>query len=71
MTMTKLPERVNAIKCITYDVESIVDAMETMEYKPKDEITIEDILEWIEDDVEADFINAKSYVLQDENGDDL
>jgi len=42
--MTKLPERVNAMKCISYDVEQIVDAMMTMEYRESEqEITLEDV----------------------------
>jgi hypothetical protein len=67
----KLPERINAIKSITYDVESIVDAMMTMEYRETEqEITLEDVLEWISDDVEAD-INFSNVIYQDENGEEL
>jgi len=69
--MSNLPERINAMKCVTYDVESIVDAMMTMDYKEtQEEITIEDILEWIGDDVEAD-INFSNVLYQDENGGEL
>jgi len=69
--MTKLPERVNAMKCISYDVEQIVDAMMTMEYRESEqEITLEDVLEWIGDDVEAD-INFSNVIYQDENGGEL
>jgi len=46
--MITLPERINAMKCISYDVESIVDAMMTMDYRESEqEITLEDVLEWI------------------------
>jgi len=69
--MTKLPERVNAMKVVSYDVESIVDAMMTTEYREKQEdITLEDVLEWIGDDVEAD-INFSDVIYQDENGGEL
>ena len=69
--MTKLPERVNAMKCISYDVEQIVDAMMTMDYRESEhEITLEDVLEWIGDDVEAD-INFSKVFYQDENGGEL
>ena len=69
--MITLPERINAMKCISYDVEQIVDAMMTMEYKESEqEITLEDILEWIGDDVEAD-INFSKVFYQDENGGEL
>jgi len=69
--MSNLPERVNAMKVSSYNVEEIVDAMLTMEYKDKaEDITIEDILEWIGDDVEAD-INFSKVFYQDENGGEL
>jgi len=69
--VSKLPERVNAMKVVSYDVESIVDAMMTMEYREKQEdITLEDVLEWIGDDVEAD-INFSDVIYQDENGGEL
>ena len=70
-TTTKLPERINAIKCISYDVESIVDAMMSMDYRESEQqITLEDILEWIGDDVEAD-INFSNVLYQNENGEEL
>ena len=69
--MITLPERINAMKCISYDVEQIVDAMMTMEYRESEqEITLEDVLEWIGDDVEAD-INFSNVFYQDENGGEL
>ncbi len=69
--MRNLPERINAMKCVTYDVEVIVDAMMAMEYKDTpEEITLEDILEWISDDVESD-INFSNVLYQDENGGEL
>ena len=69
--MDKLPERINAMKVISYDVEQIVDAMMTMEYRESEqEITLEDVLEWIGDDVEAD-INFSKVFYQDENGGEL
>ena len=68
--MTKLPERINAMKVVSYDVESIVDAMLTMNYKDNDEITIEDVLEWIGDDVDMD-IAGSNVIYQDENGGEL
>jgi hypothetical protein len=59
------------MKVVAYDVESIVDAMMTMEYREKQEdITLEDVLEWIGDDVEAD-INFSDVIYQDENGGEL
>ena len=69
--MTSLPTSINATKSITYDVASIVDAMMTMDYREKEEdITIEDVIEWIGDDIHADFSFAKIFYL-DENGGEL
>jgi hypothetical protein len=42
-----------------------------MDYKESEqEITLEDVLEWIGDDVEAD-INFSNVIYQDENGGEL
>ena len=69
--MNSLPERVNAMKVSSYNVEEIVHAMLTMEYKDRaEDITIEDILEWIGDDVDMDIANS-SVIYQDENGEEL
>ena len=70
-TTTKLPERINAMKVSSYNVEEIVDAMLTMEYKDRaEDITIEDILEWIGDDVDMDIADS-SVIYQNENGEEL
>jgi hypothetical protein len=69
--MTKLPDRVHAMKVSSYNVEEIVDAMLTTEYKEKlEDITIEDILDWIGDDVDMD-IAGNNVIYQDENGEEL
>lgn len=69
--MNKLPEYVNAMKVSSYSVDEIVDAMLTMEYKEKlEDITIDDILDWIGDDVHMD-IAGNNVIYQDENGEEL
>ena len=72
--MTKLPERINALKAISYDVQKIVeDLMAENELEDDSTITIEMVMEIVESWVEEDFMNdvADSTIFQDENGEEL
>ena len=64
--MSGLPERINVIKTITYDVPRIVNDL--MELGHEGEVTVETLLDYIEDWVEEDFGNSSDLVYQDENG---
>ena len=65
-----LPERINAIKTITYDVPAIVESLENMGMQ-EEEITLDTVLdfvwEWVYDDMGSD----SGVILQDENGNEL
>ena len=63
-----LPERINVIKVITYDVESIRRDAHNAGL-PLD--TVDDVLEFIEEWVEEDFGSLSGLIFQDENGNDL
>lgn len=63
-----LPERINVIKVITYDVESIRRADHDAGL-PLD--TVDDVLEFIEEWVEEDFGSLSGLIFQDENGNEL
>ena len=66
--MSDLPERINVIKVITYDIKSIRRDSHNMGH-PLD--TIDDILEFIEEWVEDDFGSLSGLIYQDENGNEL
>lgn len=67
-----LPERINVMKVISYDVQQICEDIHAAYETPFDEITIKDCLDWISDWVEDDFgVNAGSLIYQDENGEEL
>ena len=68
--LQKLPERINAMKVVSYDVQEIVGYISDGLEKPIEEITLEDVLEWIEDDVDID-IAGSNVIFQDENGAEL
>ena len=65
-----LPQRINAMKVASYDVQEIVGYISDGLEKPVEEITLEDVLDWIEDDVNMD-IAGSNVIFQDENGNDL
>jgi len=74
-----LPERINAIKTVTYDVTQIVESLQAMNdygsrgdddvepYEP----TIEEVLGYIEDWVFEDLGDSYGVIYQDENGEEL
>jgi len=68
--MNELPERINAMKVVSYDVEEIVGYISDGLEKPVEEVTLDDVIEWIEDDVEQDISNG-SVFYRDENGNEL
>jgi hypothetical protein len=68
--MSNLPERINVIKTVTYDVPAILDDIKKMgmDY---DIQTVDDVMEFIEDWVADDFGGLWNLVFQDENGESL
>ena len=72
--MNKLPERINVMKVVSYDVTAILEDMgepESPNDKPTDELTVDDLLEWVMPWVVEDFGTARNLIWQDENGEDL
>ena len=68
MTET-LPKRINVMKVVTYDVESIMwDLKHDMGI---DLNTVDDVLEYIEEWVAEDFGGLSGLSFQDEDGNEL
>ena len=69
--METMPERINVIRCITYDVSKVVEDLKEKEVEPIDiDTVINYINEWVEEDMRA-FISRYDLVYQDENGQEL
>ena len=51
ITMETMPEKINVIRSITYDVPSIVDSLKEM---GEEDINIDSVMEYIEDWVSED-----------------
>jgi hypothetical protein len=69
--METLPERINVIRAITYDVAKVVEDLKEMEVEPIDiDTVINYITEWVEEDMRAP-LSRHDIVYQDENGDTL
>jgi len=67
-----LPERINVMRVMSYDVQQIIDDIIAANFVQPDEITIEDCLDWIEDWVADDFhYETSNLIYQDENGEEL
>ena len=64
-----LPERINVIKTITYNVGQLRrEVMNDLGIELK---TVDDVMEYIEDWVADDFGSLSGLVFQDENGEEL
>jgi hypothetical protein len=77
MITTKLPERINVMKLVTYDVQDIVQRL-TENDEALREVTLEEVMQQVEAWVEEDFScghghteSIRDLVFQDENGEDL
>ena len=70
---TTLPQRINAIKLISYDVQNIAEALMAENEIEAHQVTLEMVMERIETWVEEDFSHdvADSTIYQDENGGEL
>ena len=70
---TTLPQRINAIKVISYDVQQIVETLMAENEVEANEVTLEMVMERIETWVEEDFSHdvADSTIYQDEDGEEL
>jgi hypothetical protein len=71
---TKLPERINVMKVISYDVQNIMESIVAMDSdRDFDSITLEEVMEqveaWVEEDFPADRI--KDLIIQDQDGEEL
>ena len=71
-----LPERINAMRVSSYDVEYICKDIRECYLinhgeEMKDEISIEEVLLWLEDWVEEDLGTLNGVIYQDENGEEL
>jgi hypothetical protein len=71
ITMETLPERINIIRSITYDVPAVIKDLEEMNVEPIDLDTIMHyITEWVEEDMRAP-ISRHDLTYLDENGQEL
>jgi hypothetical protein len=71
--MIDMPERVNVIRTMTYNIPLIIEGMKELGWTDE-EITEDIIYQYIEDCVDEDFRNPPSrhdMVWQDENGEEL
>ena len=69
--MKTLPERINVVRSITYDVPAVIKDLEEMDVDPIDLDTIMHyITEWVEEDMRAP-ISRHDLTYLDENGQEL
>jgi hypothetical protein len=66
-----LPERINVIRTVSYDVPKIVGDLQEMNMEDIDlDVILEYIQEWVVEDLTAP-LSRHDIVYQDENGEEL
>jgi len=70
---TQLPQRINAMKVISYDVQKIAEVLMAENEIEAHEVTLKMVMERIETWVEEDFYHdvTDSFIYQDENGEEI
>jgi len=74
MVTTELPQRINAMKVITYDVQQISEILMAEQELEAHEITLEMVMDKVETWVDEDFTtqgNFSDVIYQDENGQEI
>ena len=66
-----LPERINAIKIVTYATEHILADVALSNEVSEDEVTTEMLIDWLDDWIQEDLADGGPIILQDENGNEL
>ena len=70
--MSTLPKTINAMKVISYDVQQIVENIHDWQSTPFEEITLDMVMDWIEDSTEEDFVEISiKTIYQDDSGESL
>jgi len=76
--MRELPERINVMKVVSYDVNQIANDIHAETETPHSEITLWDIMQRVEVWIENDFscgwghtADTSDLIFQDENGEEL
>jgi hypothetical protein len=67
-----LPERINVMKVVTYDPHYIAECIAELDDSISvDEVSIDNVLDYIQGWVEEDFGTDHKLIYQDENGEQL
>ena len=72
-----MPERINVMKVITYDVDRVMETIHNGTDKPFDDITLDDVMEYVEGLARDDFSCGWGHepqgdlIFQTEDGEDL
>jgi hypothetical protein len=68
-TEEKLPEKLNIIKLVTYDVPVVIKLMEE---QGLEDIELDDVVAWLEDEITAEFNSRlKELIFETEYGEEV
>lgn len=67
----ELPQKIVAIKTTTYDVGKAIDDIIECFEKPKEDVTLDEVLQWVSDWAIEDLSQKNTIFFLDENGTEL
>ena len=72
MKTTIMPESITAMRAVTYSTDQIIEDLAEAYEKPVSEVTLEEVMEWIEDNAYADLSHIGNYgfriIYHDQDG---
>lgn len=75
METRTMPETITAMRSITYETDQVVSYVAEAYEKPSDEVTYEEVVEWVKENAYEDFTEQRSYGFSlsyiDENGESV
>ena len=69
--MGTMPERINVMRVMTYDVQQIVNDLIEWHGQEDGTVTLDDVMGYIEELVREDFSAMGDLIYQDEDGEEL
>lgn len=72
MSTKTMPKSVTAMRIVTYSTEQIINDLAEAYEKPTNEVTLDEVMEWIADNAAEDLsLSWNSIIYNDDNGNEI
>ena len=67
-----MPESITAMRAVTYSTERIIEELAEAHEKPVNEVTLEDVMDWVADNAVEDLAwSGNAIIYQDQDGGEI